>query len=58
MTSHAPDNQSEIRKLLDDAVKYDWEVEIPPTPPLPNPSVVDAMLALLPKSKAPYKSRL
>jgi hypothetical protein len=58
MTMNSRDDRSELHKLLADSIKYDWEVEFVPAPPTANRNIVDEMLALLPKSKAPYKSRL
>ena len=47
-----------LRKLLDEALANNYEVEIgPPQPPL-TLDIVSRMMALLRDSKAPYKSRL
>ena len=49
---------SSVRKLLDEALANNYEVEIGPTQPPPTLDIVSRMMALLRDSKAPYRSRL
>ena len=58
MTTNSRDDRSELQKLLTDAIKYDWEIEIDPTPTLPPRKIVSAWRETLRSSKAPYRSRL
>ena len=57
LTDGVRDCRSTLLRLQEDAVKYDWDVEIP-TPSYRPPGVEDEMLALLRNSGAPYKSQL
>jgi hypothetical protein len=52
------DDRSELRKILDDSIKFDWDVEIEPTQPVPARKVVVGWRERLRTSKAPYRSRL
>jgi hypothetical protein len=47
-----------LKQLLNESVDLECEVEILPIMPVNPRNVLSEMLALLPKSKAPYKSRL
>lgn len=40
MTMNSRDDRSELRKILDDSIKFDWEVEIETTQPEPAPKAV------------------
>lgn len=58
MVMNGRDDRSELRKILDDSIKFDWDVEIEPTQPVPARKVVVGWREMLRTSKAPYRSRL
>jgi hypothetical protein len=58
MVMKSRDDRSELRKILDDSVKFDWDVEIEPTQPVPARKVVVGWRERLRTSKAPYRSHL
>ena len=58
MIMNSRDDRSELRKILDDSIKFDWDVEIEPTQPVPARKVVVGWRERLRISKAPYRSRL
>lgn len=58
MTMNSRDDRSELRKILDDSIKFDWEVEIETTQPEPAPKAVAGWRERLRTSKAPYRSHL
>ena len=51
-------NGTALRKLLDEALANNYEVEIGPTQPPPTLNIVCRMMALLRDSKAPHRSHL
>jgi len=58
MVMNGRDDRSELRKILDDSIKFDWDVEIEPTQPVPARKVAVGWRERLRTSKAPYRSRL
>jgi hypothetical protein len=51
-------NGTAPRKLLDEALAKNYEVEFESTQRPPTADILSRMMALLRDSKAPYKSRL